>query len=105
MKNIILLLYLLPFLCSAQNYRGQNTVADGNKVRVETWNYGSFSSPGNWTTDFVWNSLGYAYEFNWFVGAEVTVPQGSHPDVKFIDGEWRAHVISDGVISNGGETA
>jgi len=67
---------------------------------LELW---SFSSPTNKITDFVWKGLGYGYEFGLFIGAEVAVPENSHPDVKFIDGQWRAHVISDGVKLGGPE--
>ncbi|KAA3614729.1 MAG: T9SS C-terminal target domain-containing protein [Calditrichaeota bacterium] len=105
MKKYIFSLLLILTLLSADegliNSSGDKAVANGNKVTVEVSNLGSFSSPGNRVTDFVWNGLGYAYEFGMFVGAEVPVPEGSHPDAKFIDGEWRAHIISDGLKSSG----
>jgi hypothetical protein len=80
-----------------------STVINGNNVIVQIYNYGSFSSPGNRITNFVWNGLGYSYEFGFFVGGEVDVPPGSHQDVIFMDGKYIAHIISDGLVGNGGE--
>ncbi|RMH62776.1 MAG: hypothetical protein D6677_09025 [Calditrichaeota bacterium] len=94
----------------------QSAIMNGNKITTEIWNFGSISSPGNRITDIVWEGLGYGYEFGPFVGAEVQVPKGSHPDavikrdkdgnvVTDANGDtvWVAHVISDGLKSNGGE--
>lgn len=96
--------------------RRQDAIMNGNKVLTEIWNYGSISSPGNGITDIVWEGLGYGYEFAPFVAAEVEVPKGSHPDAKMKRDEngnivtdeegnpvYVAHVISDGLKSNGGE--
>ncbi|MCD4692671.1 MAG: hypothetical protein K8R79_07150, partial [Calditrichales bacterium] len=94
----------------------QNAIMNGNKITTEIWNYGSISSPDNRITDIVWEGLGYGYEFAPFIAAEVPVPEGSHPDVKMKrdkygnvvtdangDTIWIAHVVSDGLKSNGGE--
>ena len=96
----------------------QSAIMNGNKITTEIWNFGSISSPGNRITDIVWEGLGYGYEFGPFVGSEVRVAPRSHPDAmikrdKFgrivIDSKgdtvWIAHVISDGLKSNGGEIA
>ncbi|MCB0281703.1 MAG: hypothetical protein KDF60_03920 [Calditrichaeota bacterium] len=96
----------------------QTAIMNGNKITTEIWNYGSISSPGNRITDIVWEGLGYAYEFAPFIAAEVEIPEGSHPDARLkrdangrvvYDADsnrvWVAHVISDGLISNGGEVA
>ena len=96
----------------------QNAIMNGNKITTEIWNFGSISAPGNRITDIVWEGLGYGYEFGPFVGAEVPVPKGSHPDAQIKRDEngniitdangdtiWVAHVISDGLKSNGGEVS
>ena len=98
-----ILLFIILLFSSYHFPTGKNAIANGNKITIEIWNYGAFSSPGNTITDFVWKGLGYGYEFGMFIGAEVPVPEGSHEDALFIDGEWRAHIISDGLKSNGGE--
>ncbi len=107
-KSVLSLLLIL-FISSAmaENRQRTSVLLNGNKITVQMWNYGSFSSPGNRSTDFVWNGLGYANEVGFFVGAEVEAPQGSHPDV-FQDvnsGRWLAHIISDGIKSSGGEVS
>lgn len=96
----------------------QSAIMNGNKITTEIWNFGSISSPGNTITDIVWEGLGYGYEFGPFVGAEVSVPKGSHPDVLIKrkangdpvttskgDTVYVAHVLSDGLKSNGGESS
>lgn len=91
----------------ADSSQRSGVLLNDNQILTQMWNYGSFSSPGNRTTDFVWNGLGYAYEIGFFVGAEVEVPQGSHPDVfqETGSGRWMAHIISDGLKSSGGEVS
>ncbi|RMH62796.1 MAG: T9SS C-terminal target domain-containing protein [Calditrichaeota bacterium] len=79
------------------------TTAGANAITTSLSNYGSLSGPGNGETDMVWQGLGYAYEINFFVGAEVEVPPGSHADAYEANGVWKAHVISDGLKSSGGE--
>ena len=94
----------------------QSYVIHSNAITCEIWNFGTFSSPGNTITDFVWKGLGYGYEYGVFIGAEVEVPKDSHPDVTFMQDDsgnailnpqgdtiWVAHVISDGLKSQGGE--
>jgi len=96
----------------------QSAIMNGNKITTEIWNFGSISSPGNRITDIVWEGLGYGYEFGPFVASEVEVPPHSHPDAQIKrdkfgrvvtkangDTVWIAHVISDGLKSNGGEVA
>ncbi len=98
--------------------RRQKAILNGNKITTEIWNFGSISSPGNRVTDIVWEGLGYGYEFGPFIGAEVVVPAGSHQDAfikKDKDGNpvldndgnpvWVAKVISDGLVSLGGEVS
>ena len=99
-----------------QILRRQKAILNGNKITTEIWNYGSISSPGNRVTDIVWEGLGYGYEFGPFIGAVVPVPAGSHQDAYQkigVDGNpvldddgnpiWLARVISDGLVSLGGE--
>ena len=96
--------------------RRQKAILNGNKITTEIWNYGSISSPGNRVTDIVWEGLGYGYEFGPFIGAEVPVAANSHIDAyikKDANGDpvldddgnpiWFAKVISDGLVSLGGE--
>jgi hypothetical protein len=101
-----------------QILRRQKTVMNGNKITSEIWNYGSISNPGNRTTDIVWEGLGYGYEFAPFICAEVEVPKGSHRDAYIMTDEngipvidangdtvYAARVISDGLVSLGGEVS
>ncbi len=87
----------------------QNAIMNGNKITTEIWNFGSISSPGNRITDIVWEGLGYGYEFAPFVGAQVDVPEGSDQDVFMAvvgtDTTFFTYIISDGLISNGGEVS
>ncbi|MDZ7307674.1 MAG: hypothetical protein ONB49_11560 [candidate division KSB1 bacterium] len=96
----------------------QRAIINGNKITTEIWNYGSISSPGNRTTDIVWEGLGYGYEFAPFIAAEIEVPPRSHRDAYIKrdaagnpvikpngDTMWVAICISDGLISNGGEVS
>jgi len=96
--------------------RRQKAILNGNKITTEIWNYGSISSPGNRVTDIVWEGLGYGYEFGPFIGAEIIIPANSHQDAYIkkdasgnpildADGNpiWAAKVISDGLVSLGGE--
>ncbi|MCK6558818.1 hypothetical protein HUU39_02910 [candidate division KSB1 bacterium] len=96
----------------------QRAIINGNKITTEIWNYGSISSPGNRTTDIVWESLGYGYEFAPFIAAEIEVPPRSHRDAHIKrdaagnpvikpngDTTWVVVCISDGLISLGGEVS
>jgi len=104
---VLLIVLSATSLFSDNDALRRSGIMNGNQIMTQYWNYGSFSAPGNRITDFVWQGLGYAYEINFFVGAEVDVPPGSHPDVIHLteNGQDRyvAHVISDGLQSNGGE--
>ncbi|MBL51674.1 MAG: hypothetical protein CMG57_06925 [Candidatus Marinimicrobia bacterium] len=101
-----------------QILRRQKAILNGNKITSEIWNYGSISSPGNRVTDIVWEGLGYGYEFGPFICAEVEVEPESHLDayVKIDengdpvinnqgDTVWVARIISDGLVSLGGEVS
>ncbi len=101
-----------------QLVRRQKTIMNGNKITTEIWNYGSISSPGNRTTDIIWEKLGYGYEFGPLIVAEVEVPKGSHRDVYMkrdeqgnpitnADGDtlYGAWVITDGLVSLDGEVS
>ena len=94
----------------------REAILNGNKITTEIFNFGSISSPGNSITDIVWNGLGYGYEFGPLVGAEI-VDEG-HQDPLSVpkrdqvgrvvrdavgDTVWVMHVVSDGLVSNGGE--
>jgi hypothetical protein len=86
----------------------QDAIMNGNKITSLIWNYGSISRPAERITDIVWEGLGYGYEFGPFVAAEVEVlPTDDHPDIIRVirgsDTTYIAHIISDGLISNGGE--
>jgi hypothetical protein len=101
-----------------QILRRQKAIMKGNKITTEVWNYGSISNPNNRVTDIVWEGLGYGYEFAPFICAEVPVPRNSHRDVYAKRDEngnvvvdaggdtvWVARVISDGLVSLGGEVS
>ena len=101
-----------------QLLRRQKAILNGNKITAEIWNYGSISSPGNRVTDIVWEGLGYGYEFGPFICAEVEVAPNSHLDAYIKTDEdgnpvindegdtvWVAKVISDGIVSLGGEVS
>ena len=94
----------------------RDVVMNGNKITTQITNFGSISSPGNTITDIVWNGLGYGYEFGPFVAAEV-IDEG-HKDPQSVpmrdeqgnvvydangDTIWVMHIVSDGLVSNGGE--
>ena len=85
-----------------EKYRVQTIIRD-NQIGSVMNNSGSFSGPGVRENDMVWRDLGYSYEINFFIGAEVEVAPNSHEDAFEEDGVWKAHIISDGVLSNGGE--
>ncbi len=109
MKRYFISCFVLPlFLFSvlgAKEENRKNIIVNGNRITTEVWNYGSFSAPGNRTSDFRWKGLGYAYEINFFVGAEVEIADSSHADAFYENGKWLVHIISDGLKSNGGEVS
>ncbi len=81
------------------------TIIQDNQISTAMNNSGSFSGPGLQENDLVWHELGYSYEINFFIGAEVEVAPDSHEDAFEEDGVWKAHIISDGLLGNGGELA
>jgi hypothetical protein len=96
----------------------QRAIINGNKITTEIWNYGSISSPGNRTTDIVWEGLGYGYEFGPFICSEIEVPPRSHRDAYIKrdangdpiikpngDTTWVVICISDGLVSTGFEVS
>lgn len=98
--------------------RRRDAILNGNRITTQILNFGSISSPGNTITDIVWNGLGYGYEFGPFVAAEVIDEGHKDPQsVQLLDdagnpvldenGEpiWVMHIVSDGIVSNGGEVS
>ncbi|ARA93122.1 hypothetical protein AWN76_008095 [Rhodothermaceae bacterium RA] len=99
----------------------RDAILNGNKITSQIFNFGSISAPGNTITDIVWNGLGYGYEFGPFIAARVidTYKQEGRPrdpqsrplrdasgNVVFdADGDttWVMTIVSDGLVSNGGE--
>jgi len=94
----------------------RDAIMNGNRITTQILNFGSISSPGNTIMDIVWNGLGYGFEFGPFVGAEI-VDEG-HKEPKSVQKRdkngnlvldnqgnpiWVMHIISDGIVSNGGE--
>ena len=96
----------------------RDVIMNGNRITSQILNFGSISSPGNTITDIVWNGLGYGYEFGPFVAAEIVDEGRQDPQsVPLLDdngnqviGEdgqpvYVMHIISDGLVSNGGEVS
>ncbi|MDX1741752.1 MAG: hypothetical protein R3178_10675, partial [Rhodothermales bacterium] len=96
----------------------RDVIMNGNRITTQIQNFGSISSPGNRITDIVWNSLGYGYEFGPFVAAEIVDENREDPkSVPLFDDEgnpvigddgeqvYVMHIVTDGLTSNGGETA
>ncbi len=94
----------------------RDAIMNGNRITTQILNFGSISAPGNTITDIVWNGLGYGFEFGPFVAAEIEDPDRQDPQsVPKVDLEgnvvldaagdtvWVMHVVSDGLVSNGGE--
>ncbi len=97
----------------------RDVILNGNRITTQVLNFGSISSPGNTITDIVWNGLGYGFEFGPFVGAEIIddndvrdpksvplVDENGQP-VRDENGDqvYVMHIISDGLVSNGGEVS
>ena len=96
----------------------RDAILNGNRITTQITNFGSISAPGNRITDIVWNGLGYGYEFGPFVAAEIVDEGRRDPQsvpkrdaagnvVLDVDGDtvWVMHIVSDGLVSNGGERA
>lgn len=94
----------------------RDVILNGNRITTQILNFGSISSPGNTITDIVWNGLGYGYEFGPFVAAEVVDEGRKDPKSVLLrddngnpvldangDPTWVMHIVSDGIVSNGGE--
>ncbi len=94
----------------------RDAIMNGNKITTQITNFGSISAPNNSITDIVWNGLGYGYEFGPFVAAEIV--DVGHQDPQSVqkrdengnvvldeNGQpvWVMHIVSDGLVSNGGE--
>ncbi len=118
---------------AAQPYRAQDgvdcpdftsrrdAILNGNRITSQIFNFGSISAPGNTITDIVWNGLGYGYEFGPFVAAEVvdtfredgrpkdpqSVPLFDDNGSPVLDASGQQvfvmRIVSDGLVSNGGE--
>ena len=106
--------------CVGDATRRRDAILNGNRITTQIFNFGSISAPGNTITDIVWNGLGYGYEFGPFVAAEVvdtyredgrakdpqSVPlfENGSP-VRDADGNqvYVMRIVSDGLVSNGGE--
>ncbi len=80
-----------------QLLRRQKAILTGNKITAEIWNFGSISSPGNSTTDIIWENLGYGYEFGPFIHAEVEVAYDSHLDA-YVNGQTVDFVGTGGTV-------
>jgi hypothetical protein len=104
--------------CFEDNTARRDAVMNGNRITTQILNFGSISSPGNTITDIVWNGLGYGFEFGPFVAAEI-VDEGRKDPKSVIkrdeagapvldangDPVYVMHVVSDGIVSNGGEVS
>ena len=96
----------------------RDAILNGNRITSQILNFGSISAPGNTITDIVWNGLGYGYEFGPFVAAEIVDEGRKDPQsVQKVDANgnpvldeqgnpiWVMHIVSDGLVSNGGEVS
>ncbi|MCY4224273.1 MAG: hypothetical protein OXF06_05495 [Bacteroidetes bacterium] len=101
----------------------RDAILNGNRITTQIFNFGSISAPGNTITDIVWNGLGYGYEFGPLVAAEVvdtyredgrardpqSVPllddNGSPVLDENGDQVYVMRIVSDGLVSNGGEVS
>ena len=107
--------------CGVDITSRRDAILNGNRITTQIFNFGSISAPGNTITDIVWNGLGYGYEFGPLVAAEVvdTYREDGRPrdpqSVPLYDDEGRPvtdaqgrqvyvmRIVSDGLVSNGGE--
>ena len=99
----------------------RDAILNGNRITTQIFNFGSISAPGNTITDIVWNGLGYGYEFGPFVAAEIvdtyredgrardpqSVPLQDDSGSPVLDENgnqvYVMRIVSDGLVSNGGE--
>ncbi len=96
--KLFFFLTVIPLLTSnlpAQNKKGKmqeikELFMQSNNIHTILYNYGSVSAPGALTDvkDFVWNGLGYMYEFGTLIGAEVV---NNNNDT--------LHIVSDSFVS------
>ncbi|MEM8486284.1 MAG: hypothetical protein AAF564_12100 [Bacteroidota bacterium] len=104
--------------CVSEITSRRDAILNGNRITTQILNFGSISSPGNTITDIVWNGLGYGFEFGPFVAAEIEDPERKDPQsVPLVDENgnprldasgnplYGFHVVSDGLVSNGGEVS
>ena len=104
--------------CRADATGRRDAILNGNRITTQILNFGSISSPGNTITDIVWNGLGYGYEFGPFVAAEIvdenredsrSVVLRDENGVPVLDENgdpiYVIHIVSDGIVSNGGEVS
>ena len=107
--------------CGVDLTTRRDAILNGNRITTQIFNFGSISAPGNTITDIVWNGLGYGYEFGPLVAAEIvdTYRDDGRPrdpqSVALFDENGRPvlddqgrqvyvmRVVSDGLVSNGGE--
>jgi len=94
-KSLISILLLISVPSLAQSNKGEmseikDLVINSNNIQTILYNYGSISAPGAFADvkDFVWNGLGYMYEFGPMIGAEVVDENGN-----------TIHIISDSFVS------
>ncbi len=107
--------------CGADFTNRRDAILNGNRITTQIFNFGSISAPGNTITDIVWNGLGYGYEFGPLVAAEIidtyrddgrprdpqSVPLYDENGRLVLDDQGRQvyvmRIVSDGLVSNGGE--
>ena len=107
--------------CGVEITTRRDAILNGNRITTQIFNFGSISAPGNTITDIVWNGLGYGYEFGPFVAAEIvdtyledgrpkdpqSVPLRDDNGNLVLDANgnqvYVMHIVSDGLVSNGGE--
>ncbi|HEX9659213.1 MAG TPA: hypothetical protein VGA18_02895, partial [Rhodothermales bacterium] len=101
--------------CEDLTFR-RDALLNGNRITTQITNFGSISSPGNRISDIVWSGLGYGYEFGPLVAAEIidegrtdpqSVPRRDANGDLVLDAQgdtvWVMYIVSDGLVSNGGE--
>ncbi len=107
--------------CGIEITNRRDAILNGNRITTQIFNFGSISAPGNTITDIVWNGLGYGYEFGPLVAAEIvdtyredgrprdpqSIPLYDDQGRPVLDAQGRQvyvmRIVSDGLVSNGGE--